>query len=128
MAKLPTDDGPDTLEEQAVAIDVAWPTLYKLIQADAFGCPIEQLLATLAADDAKAAVGNLFNKEYNAFSAFARAHGVRCNRGTMPTFAELATAAAEDSGSPPTIYDREHESPRTRSPPCSSLGRPRPLL
>ena len=112
MAKLPTDDGPDTLEEQAVAIGVAWPTIYKLVQADAFGCPIEQLLAAPAADDAKAAVGNLFNKEYDAFSAFARAHGLCCNQVAMPAFGELATAAAEGSGSPPTVYDREHESAR----------------
>ena len=68
LAKLPTDEGPDTLEEQAVAIGVAWPTLYKLVQAGAFGCAIEQLLAALAAEDPKAAVGNLFNKEYSAFS------------------------------------------------------------
>ena len=83
VAKLPADDGPDTLDEQAIAIGVAWPSLYKLVQADAFGCPIEQLLAALAADDAAAAVNNLFNKEYNAFTALARAHDLRCNQVTM---------------------------------------------
>lgn len=100
----------DNLAHQCQACGLSWPRLYNLIQCDALGCPDDQLLTALTADDPNAAVKTLFDREFKACMAFRTAHGLKATEVTMPAFGEFARAVPRKvaPNSPPTIYARDH--------------------